>query len=67
MNALTFKGLIYVFFIQNWLAQAREFAKDNVQITLVGNKNDLPSNQRKVKPEEARREFSILNIQLKFH
>lgn len=37
------------------MAQAREYAKENVQITLVGNKIDLNASQRKVKHEEAKR------------
>jgi GTPase SAR1 family protein len=41
--------------LQNWLGQAKEFAKDNVQIALLGNKIDL-AGQRKVKFDEAKRE-----------
>jgi len=44
-NRLSFEN------IRNWLAQVKEFAKDNVQITLVGNKIDLHG-QRRVKTEE---------------
>uniref|UniRef100_A0A915CQN0 Uncharacterized protein n=1 Tax=Ditylenchus dipsaci TaxID=166011 RepID=A0A915CQN0_9BILA len=47
--------------IRNWLAQVREYAKDNVQITLVGNKIDL-SAQRKVKTDEARQLAQTYNI-----
>jgi len=45
-NRLSFEN------IRNWLAQVKEFAKDNVQITLVCNKIDLHG-QRRVKTEEA--------------
>lgn len=38
------------------MAQAKEYAKDTVQIALLGNKIDL-AGQRKVKFDEAKREF----------
>ncbi|KAH7732216.1 Rab8 [Aphelenchoides avenae] len=47
--------------IRNWLAQVREYAKDSVQIILVGNKTDL-SSQRKVKADEARQLAVAYNI-----
>ncbi|ETN76888.1 Ras family protein [Necator americanus] len=39
--------------VRNWLAQIREYGKESVQITLVGNKCDLGSS-RTVKSDEAR-------------
>uniref|UniRef100_A0A7E4VYX0 Ras-related protein Rab-8A n=1 Tax=Panagrellus redivivus TaxID=6233 RepID=A0A7E4VYX0_PANRE len=47
--------------IRNWLGQVKEYAKDQVQITLVGNKIDLNST-RKVKAEEARKLAAAYNI-----
>jgi GTPase SAR1 family protein len=39
--------------IRDWLAQVREYAKEEVELTLVGNKVDL-GQQRKVRQEEGR-------------
>ncbi|KAI6176902.1 Ras-related protein Rab-26 [Aphelenchoides bicaudatus] len=47
--------------IRNWLAQAREYAKDTVQIALLGNKIDM-AGQRKVKFDEAKQLASAYNI-----
>ncbi|GMT36746.1 hypothetical protein PFISCL1PPCAC_28043, partial [Pristionchus fissidentatus] len=45
-NRLSFEN------IRNWLGQIKDFAKDNVMVTLVGNKCDLAS-QRKISVKEA--------------
>lgn len=47
--------------IRDWLAQVREHAKEEVELTLVGNKVDL-GQQRKVKPEEGRQLAQAYNI-----
>ncbi|CAD5215700.1 unnamed protein product [Bursaphelenchus okinawaensis] len=47
--------------IRNWLTQVKEFAKETVQMTLVGNKVDL-SSQRKVKYDEAKQLAKAYNI-----
>jgi len=47
--------------IRNWLSQVREYAKETVQITLVGNKIDLCA-QRKVKADEAKQLAQTYNI-----
>ncbi|CAD5221646.1 unnamed protein product [Bursaphelenchus xylophilus] len=47
--------------IRNWLTQVQEYAKETVQMTLVGNKVDLTS-QRKVKYEEAKQLANAYNI-----
>uniref|UniRef100_A0A914DFX8 Uncharacterized protein n=1 Tax=Acrobeloides nanus TaxID=290746 RepID=A0A914DFX8_9BILA len=47
--------------IRNWLSQVKEFAKESVQMTLIGNKIDL-SSQRKVKIEEAKQLAMAYNI-----
>lgn len=46
---------------RNWLAQVREYAKDTVQITLVGNKIDLAT-QRKVTTDEGKQLAQAYNI-----
>ncbi|KAI1725656.1 ras family domain-containing protein [Ditylenchus destructor] len=46
---------------RDWLAQVREYAKETVQITLVGNKIDLTT-QRKVKTDEAKQLAQTYNI-----
>ncbi|KAI1732152.1 ras family domain-containing protein [Ditylenchus destructor] len=46
---------------RDWLAQVREYAKETVQITLVGNKIDLAT-QRKVKTDEAKQLAQSYNI-----
>ncbi|GMR61707.1 hypothetical protein PMAYCL1PPCAC_31902 [Pristionchus mayeri] len=45
-NRLSFEN------IRNWLGQIKDFAKDNVMVTLIGNKCDLAA-QRKVTVKEA--------------
>ncbi|VDK61986.1 unnamed protein product [Anisakis simplex] len=47
--------------IRNWLAQVKEFAKDSVLITLIGNKMDLHQ-QRKVKYDEGKKLAEDYNI-----
>uniref|UniRef100_A0A183BLX5 Ras-related protein Rab-26 n=1 Tax=Globodera pallida TaxID=36090 RepID=A0A183BLX5_GLOPA len=47
--------------IRDWLAQVKEYAKESVQLILVGNKTDLAS-ERKVRPEEGRQLAQAYNI-----
>lgn len=47
--------------IRDWLAQVREYAKEEVELTLVGNKVDL-GQQRKVRPEEGKQLAKAYNI-----
>ncbi|KAI6215076.1 Ras-related protein Rab-26 [Aphelenchoides besseyi] len=47
--------------IRNWLTQIKEYAKETVEIVLVGNKADLGS-QRKVKTEEAKQLGAVYGI-----
>ncbi|KAL3081490.1 hypothetical protein niasHS_008092 [Heterodera schachtii] len=47
--------------IRDWLAQVKEYAKDSVQLVLVGNKMDM-SSQRKVHADEGRRLAKAYNI-----
>ncbi|TMS37150.1 hypothetical protein L596_004144 [Steinernema carpocapsae] len=47
--------------IRNWLAQIQEYAKEDVQITLIGNKVDLAS-QRKVTSDEGKQLAAAYNI-----
>uniref|UniRef100_A0A1I7WP68 Ras-related protein Rab-2A n=1 Tax=Heterorhabditis bacteriophora TaxID=37862 RepID=A0A1I7WP68_HETBA len=49
--------------IRSWLAQVKEYGKETVQLTLVGNKCDLGSS-RKVKSEEARHLASVSSVSL---
>ncbi|PAV75479.1 hypothetical protein WR25_16232 [Diploscapter pachys] len=46
---------------QNWLAQIKEYGKEQVQVTLVGNKVDLGS-ARKVRSDEARQLANTYSI-----
>lgn len=55
-----FHIVIVIFVFQNWLGEVREYAKETVQITLIGNKIDL-NNQRKVKADEARQLAQVLS------
>ena len=54
-NRLSFEN------IRNWLAQVKEFAKENVQLMLVGNKSDL-CHRRKVKTDEALKLAQVTNL-----
>ncbi|CAJ0564766.1 unnamed protein product, partial [Mesorhabditis spiculigera] len=47
--------------IRSWLAQIKEYAKETVEVTIVGNKSDL-GGQRKVKIEEGRKLAASYNI-----
>ncbi|CAK5094780.1 unnamed protein product [Meloidogyne enterolobii] len=45
--------------IRDWLAQVKEYAKDEVALTLVGNKVDL-GHQRKVRADEGRQLAKVI-------
>ncbi|KAE9413996.1 hypothetical protein Angca_006152 [Angiostrongylus cantonensis] len=47
--------------VRSWLSQVREYGKESVRVTLVGNKCDLGS-ARTVKSDEARQLASSYNI-----
>uniref|UniRef100_A0A0K0D845 Ras-related protein Rab2BV n=1 Tax=Angiostrongylus cantonensis TaxID=6313 RepID=A0A0K0D845_ANGCA len=44
--------------VRSWLSQVREYGKESVRVTLVGNKCDLGS-ARTVKSDEARQLASV--------